>query len=129
MHAHVDDGANDTPSIREVEIHLVSEFAGLVSDNTENYVTVVILGIRTRDKSLGVSARNKSPIMGEKEDITPISSSLLWQGWPGQSSGRACRSCSSFLSLRLHHAGKRALHASRVLLRFPAHVRRTRSVP
>lgn len=57
MHAHVDDGANNTPSIREVEIHLVSEFAGLVSDDTENYVPVAILGIRTGDESVGESVR------------------------------------------------------------------------
>jgi len=129
MHAHIDDGANNTPSIREVEIHLVSEFAGLVSHDTENYVPVAILGIRTGDESLGESVRNKSPIMGEREDVTQASSSLLLQGWPGQSSGRVCRNCSSFPSPRPRHAGTRALHASRVLLRFPAHARRTRSVP
>lgn len=55
---HVDDGADNTPSVVEVERHLGSELAGLVGEHAEDDVVVVVLGVGTGDKSAdGVSMR------------------------------------------------------------------------
>jgi hypothetical protein len=48
---HVDNGADDTPSVVEVERHLRGELAGLVGENTEDDVVVVVLGVGTRDET------------------------------------------------------------------------------
>lgn len=45
LEAHVGDGADDTPTVGEGQVHLVSEVAGLPADDAEDDVLVVGLGV------------------------------------------------------------------------------------
>lgn len=51
LHAHVDDGADDTPSVVEVERHLRGEVTRLVGEDAEDDVVVVVLGVGAGDES------------------------------------------------------------------------------
>ena len=51
LETHVDNSADDSPSIIEVERHLVSEVAGLVCENTEDDVVVVVFRVCSGNES------------------------------------------------------------------------------
>ena len=48
---HVDDSADNSPSVVEVECHLGGEVTGLVCKHTEDDVVVVVLGVGTGDET------------------------------------------------------------------------------
>lgn len=50
-HDHVDESADDGPSVVEVEVHLGSELAGLVAEHAENDVVGVALGVGTGNET------------------------------------------------------------------------------
>lgn len=51
LQAHVDNGADNTPTVVEIEGHLSGEITRLVGEDAEDNVVVVVLGVRARDKS------------------------------------------------------------------------------
>lgn len=51
--AHVGDGADDTPSVVEGEVHLGGEVAGFPADDAEDDVLVVGAGVDTGDETEG----------------------------------------------------------------------------
>jgi hypothetical protein len=51
LEAHVDNSADDSPSVVEVECHLVGKVAGLVREDAENDVVVVVLGVCSGNES------------------------------------------------------------------------------
>lgn len=51
-HDHVDEGADDGPTVVEVEVHLGSELAGLVAEHAENDVVGVALGVDTGNETV-----------------------------------------------------------------------------
>lgn len=50
-HDHVDECADNSPSVVEVEVHLGGELAGLVTEHTEDDVVGVALGVGTGDET------------------------------------------------------------------------------
>ena len=48
---HVDDCADNSPAVVQVERHLRGEVAWLVGEHTKNDVIVVVLGVGTRNES------------------------------------------------------------------------------
>lgn len=57
---HVGDGANNTPTIGEREVHLVSEIAGLPADNAQYDVLVIGAGSKTGNKTADRLAKHSS---------------------------------------------------------------------
>jgi hypothetical protein len=55
LKTHISDRADDTPAIGELEVHLLCEVAGLPTDDAEDDVTVVGLGVCAGDESIRVS--------------------------------------------------------------------------
>lgn len=51
LQAHVGNGADDTPSVGEGQVHLSGKVAGLPANNAENDVLVVGAGIDTGDET------------------------------------------------------------------------------
>lgn len=51
LHAHVDDGSHNTPSVVQVEVHLGGEIAGLEGNDAEDDVAVVVLGVGARNET------------------------------------------------------------------------------
>lgn len=52
LETHVGNGSDDTPAVREGQVHLVSEVAGLPANDAENDVLVVGAGVDTRNESV-----------------------------------------------------------------------------
>ena len=51
LETHVDDSADNGPSVVEIKCHLVGEVAGLVSEDTEDDVVVVVLRVCSGNES------------------------------------------------------------------------------
>jgi hypothetical protein len=51
-HDHVDECADDSPAVVEVEVHLGGELAGLVAEHAEDDVVGVALGVGTGDETV-----------------------------------------------------------------------------
>lgn len=51
LETHVGDCADNTPTVGQAQVHLLSEVAGLPAYNTEDNVLVVSLGVGTRNES------------------------------------------------------------------------------
>jgi len=51
-HDHVDECADDGPTVVEVEVHLGGEFARLVAEHAEDDVVGVALGVGTGDETV-----------------------------------------------------------------------------
>lgn len=49
--AHVNDRANNTPSVGKIEVHLLSEFTWIIAHDAENDVPVGSLGGRAGDET------------------------------------------------------------------------------
>lgn len=64
MQTHVDDRADDTPAVGEVEIHLVGKLAGLVSDDAEDNVAICVFGVGPGDKAGGMLAGERKAKKG-----------------------------------------------------------------
>ena len=57
LETHVGNRTHDTPAVREREIHLLREVAGLPAHDTEDHVAVVCLGVCAGDESISVNSR------------------------------------------------------------------------
>lgn len=53
LEAHIGNGADNTPAVGELEVHLVGEVLGLPANNAENDVLVVDLGVNAGDETIG----------------------------------------------------------------------------
>jgi hypothetical protein len=51
LETHVDDSTNNGPSVVEIECHLVGEVTGLVSEDTEDDVIIVVLRVCSGNES------------------------------------------------------------------------------
>ena len=51
LQAHVDNGADNTPTVVEIEGHLSGEVTRLVGEDAEDDVVIVVFRVRARNKS------------------------------------------------------------------------------
>ncbi len=51
LETHINNGSDNTPTVREREVHLVGEVTGLPTDDAEDYVAIVGFGVRTGDEA------------------------------------------------------------------------------
>jgi len=54
LKTHIGDCADDTPSVRKREVHLLGEVARFPTDDAEDYVAVVGLRVGARDESKAI---------------------------------------------------------------------------